>query len=112
MARGRSSFRSADLKMEGLLPGAAALASIGDTREAIDWLDPTLGALRLSASSNLADAVQTGTLGRAMVLRARLAERVGDAATARRWARAVVTLWSRADPFLQPVVRDMQRLAR
>lgn len=112
MARGRSSFRSADLKMEGLLPGAAALASIGDTREAIDWLDPTLGALRLSASSNLADAVQTGTLVRAMVLRARLAERVGDAATARRWARAVVTLWSRADPFLQPVVRDMQRLAR
>jgi hypothetical protein len=112
VALARANFRPADIRMEGLLPGAAAFASIGDTRRAIDWLDPTLRVLRLSASQNLANVVQTGPLVRAMALRAKLAERVGDAATTRTWAMAVVTLWSGADAFLQPTVREMNRLAR
>jgi tetratricopeptide (TPR) repeat protein len=112
VSRVRTTFRPADIRMEGLLPGAAALASIGDARRAIDWLDPTLRVLRLSASQNLANVVQTGSLVRAMALRAMLAERVGDAATARAWAKAVVILWSGADPFLQPTVHEMERIAR
>ena len=34
--------------------------------------------------------------------RARLAQRLGDRATAKRWARAVLVLWRDADPFLHP----------
>ena len=98
--------------MEGLLPGAAAFASIGDTQRAIDWLDPTLKVLRLSASQNLANVVQTGSLVRIMALRARLAERQGDTATARTWAKAVVILWSGGDPFLRSTLQEMERLAR
>jgi hypothetical protein len=110
MARTRANFRPADIKMEGLFLGASALASIGDTQTAIDWLDPTLRTLRLSASRNLANVVATGPLVRAMALRAKLADRVGDRATARTWGRAVLILWSDADAFLQPAVEEIRRL--
>ena len=112
LSRVRSTFRPAEIRMEGLLPGAAAFASIGDTQRAIDWLDPTLKVLRLSASQNLANVVQTGSLVRIMALRARLAERQGDTATARTWAKAVVILWSGGDPFLRSTLQEMERLAR
>jgi hypothetical protein len=46
-----------------------------------------------------------------MMLRADLAAHGGDQATARHWAHAVVTLWSDADPSLQPAVDQMRRLA-
>jgi serine/threonine-protein kinase len=108
----RRNVRPSEIRMESLFVEAAALASIGDTRQAIEWLDPTLRSIRLSTSTNFSNVVQTGPLVRAMVLRARLAERVGDPAAARTWAKAVVALWSGADSFLRPTVRDMERLAR
>jgi hypothetical protein len=57
------------------------------------------------------DVARAGTLVRALALRADLAARVGDRAASRVWARAVAVLWSGADPFLQPLVRRMARLA-
>ena len=85
---------------------------MGDAAGAITRLDPTLNAIRSTASQDLAFTSQAGSLIRAMILRADLARQVGDAATARLWARAVVELWSGADPFLQPTVQRMQQLAR
>ena len=67
----------------------------------------TAGAANINYATSLDRA-----LVRAMALRAKLAEDVGDTATARAWARAVVTLWSGADSYLQTTVREMARLAR
>jgi serine/threonine protein kinase/tetratricopeptide (TPR) repeat protein len=108
----RRSLRPADVMPDGLLPEASALVRIGDVTGAIARLDPTLNAIRSTASQDLAFTSQAGSLMRAIVLRADLAARIGDPATSRLWARAAVELWSGADPFLQATVQRMQRLAR
>jgi hypothetical protein len=108
----RRSLRPADIRPDGLLPEASALARIGDIDGAVARLDPTLSAIRLTASQDLAFTSSAGSLVRAMILRADLAKQLGDDSTARLWARAVVELWSGADPFLQPTVQRMQQLAR
>ncbi|MGD8278995.1 MAG: hypothetical protein PVH00_13250, partial [Gemmatimonadota bacterium] len=58
------------------------------------------------------DAARAGSLVRAMALRARLAAAVGDADTARRWAAIALELLERPDPFLRPVVADLDRIRR
>jgi hypothetical protein len=45
-----------------------------------------------------------------MALRAELAAAAGDRALAARWARAVITLWSDADPPLAPTLARMRQL--
>jgi hypothetical protein len=105
---GRRSALPEDLKPEAAYPEASLLALIGDTRDAIDWLDPVLEAQSRTSPEVLSEPAGAGSLVMAMVLRAELADRVGDRAGAARWAKAVTTLWRNADPFLQPVV---QRLA-
>jgi hypothetical protein len=52
-----------------------------------------------------------GSLVRAMVLRAQLAESRGDHANAARWARSVTTLWSEPDADLAPITRQMSAIA-
>jgi hypothetical protein len=108
----RQGFRPADIMPDGLLPEASALVRTGDVTGAIARLDPTLSTIRFTSSQDLAFISQAGSLVRAMILRADLAKRTGDETTARMWARAVVELWSGADPFLQPTVQRMQQLAR
>jgi hypothetical protein len=103
---------ASDLTLDALFPEAWLLAALGKPREAIDWLDPTLGTLSASAPQAFVDPARAGALVRAMVLRADLAERVGDRAGAARWARIVTVLWANADSFLQPSVQRMDRLAR
>ena len=107
----RRSLRPADIMPDGLLPEASALERIGDPFGAIRHLDPTLTTIRFVAAQDLAFSYRAGPLVRAMVLRADLAQQVGDKERARLWAKAVVALWSGADPFLQPVVQRMRRLA-
>jgi hypothetical protein len=46
-----------------------------------------------------------------MSLRARIARDMGNDREARRWAAAVVVLWSDADAFLQPLVNELRQLA-
>jgi hypothetical protein len=104
--------RPADLMLDAVYPEAFLLAAIGDDRGAIAWLDPTLGSIAATAPYTLVDVTRAGALLRAMALRADLAQRVGDHETARIWARATQVLWSDADPFLQPLVERMERLAR
>jgi serine/threonine protein kinase len=96
---------------DALLPEAWLAAELGQRGEAIAALDATLNSLAGVAPEVLRDPVQAAALMRAMILRARLADEAGDRATAQRWARIVTTLWSGADPFLQPLVAEMGRLA-
>ena len=108
----RRSALAPDLTFDALYPEAWLLASLKDPRAAIAWLDPTLETLSASAPEKFVDPANAGALVQAMVLRANLADQTGDQATAVWWARAVTVLWKDADPFLQPVVRQMEGLVR
>jgi hypothetical protein len=108
----RQGLAPSDLTLDGLYPEAWLLAALGDPREAMAWLDPTLNTLAGTVPQILGDPARAGALVHAMAFRAELAERVGDRETARRWARVVVILWSDADTFLQPLVQRMERIAR
>ena len=92
-----------------LLWARAALA-LGDTVTAERVLDGVLGDLTSLYSALLDYLPLAGSLVRVMALRAELAAARGEAAAARRWASAVVVLWSGAEPALQPVVQRMRRI--
>ena len=95
--------------MDAAFPEAWMLFEAGDVVSARDWIDPVLAALRVSGP--LANPVNAAVLVRAMALRADIANRLGDHATARRWAQAVAILWLHADEALQPLARRMDALA-
>jgi len=60
----------------------------------------------------LSNIEQAACLVRAMVLRTRLADRAGDRTTARRWAAAVVALWSGTDTDqLEHTVEELRNIA-
>jgi tetratricopeptide (TPR) repeat protein len=100
-----------NLSIDALYPEAELLVAMGELRRAADWLGPTLDALPQLAPQ-IESPERIATLVRSMALRARIAEQLGRPDDARRWAAAVVTLWSDADPFLQPMVQSLRRLAR
>ena len=106
----RSRVRPANVAFDALLPEAALLARHGDPVLAAAWLDEAFDAVR-TTSPNF-DAIRAAALVRCLVLRAELAVQLGEPAEAKRWAGAVVALWERADPELQPVVERMRALAR
>jgi tRNA A-37 threonylcarbamoyl transferase component Bud32 len=95
-----------------VLPEAWLLTALGDYQAASTWLEPTLSALSTASPEMFTDVPRPGALVRAMALRAELASRTGDGATAVRWARAVTALWSGGDSFLRPLVHRMQQLVR
>jgi tetratricopeptide (TPR) repeat protein len=107
----RRSDPPAELSFDGLYPEARLLQAIAEPREAIAWLDPTLADLAWTEPEVIADVAVAATFVRTLALRAELAAQVGDAVTAARWARAVLVLWSGADPPLSPVVERMRQLA-
>ncbi|HSE52575.1 MAG TPA: serine/threonine-protein kinase [Gemmatimonadales bacterium] len=111
-ASGRAWMQPSDHSFETLHPEASLLAAIGDVSGAIRLLDPTLQSLRSTSLDLYRNPVGAGMLVRAMALRAELAARSDDQATAARWARAVLVLWSDADDFLQPIVSRMEQLSR
>lgn len=105
----RADLAREDLTFDGVLPEAYIWRALRDMPRAAAHLDPPLSALpRLSLG--LADMAPAVALVRAMALRAELAAEMGDRTTARRWARAIAILWRDADPFLLPVVQQMQSL--
>jgi hypothetical protein len=93
-------------------PLSALFLAAGDTVHAIARLDASLGAIRFRPFSSFGSAVELATMVRSMMLRAELADRLGDAATARRWARAVTVLWDGADATFAPELDRMRALAR
>jgi hypothetical protein len=93
-------------------PLAALLLAAGDTAHATVRLDASLGAIRFRPFSSFGNAVEVATMVRSMMLRAELADHLGDAATARRWARAVIALWGGADSEFSHELTAMRRLAQ
>ena len=91
--------------------GARLSLAVGDTNLAERTLDAPLDSLTVLHTWTLRYLPLAGCLVRMMALRATLAAARGEAQTAQRWARAVVTLWSGADPALQPTVVRMKQIA-
>jgi len=107
-ARGES--RPANLTTDGLYPEAALLVELGDRKAAAELMDATVRGLPQVAPQVLADPVRVAALVRALALRARIADELGEDEKARRWAQAVLTLWSDADAFLQQTVAGLRSL--
>jgi serine/threonine protein kinase/tetratricopeptide (TPR) repeat protein len=103
--------RPSDLSLDYAYQLSWIRLASGDTASAIQYLDIALGALPSLSSASLRDIAPAAAAVRAMALRAELAATRKDPQTARRWASAVVALWSGAEAPLQPVVGKMRILA-
>ncbi|MDQ8164575.1 MAG: hypothetical protein P3A28_02305 [Gemmatimonadota bacterium] len=97
VTRTRSMLRPIDVGIDALLIEASALSAVGDRTGAVAHLDPHLSSIRLAVLGDLTSVPRAAALVRATALRAELAAALGDAALARRWARAAKALWSGAD---------------
>ena len=106
----RGGLPAGDVALTGTYQEARLLLLLRDTTAAIRHLDAVLMNLGTVRSDVLPDVAQTGSLLRAMALRAELAGAVGDRTTARWWAGNVSTLWSEADPSQRSVVNRMRVL--
>ncbi len=106
----RTRARSGDVAINGTYAEARAWLQLHDTAAAIATLDHSLHALPTLGSYLLEQPEQVGCAIRAMALRADLAARAGDRATASLWGRAVATLWSNADAPLRATVARMHEL--
>lgn len=104
-------YRPADISLDRAYQEAWLRAATGDTADAIAQLDQSLNAIPGISTSALLEPGAAAAAGRAMALRAELAQNSGDSRTARRWAAAVSELWAGADPALQPTVARMKVLA-
>ena len=107
----RAGVDPAELSLDALYLEAWLWESMGHAQIAADWLDPTLRSLPETGSRLLSEVFRAGPLARALVLRASVADELGDHATARQWATAVSILWADADQFLQPDLARMRRIA-
>jgi serine/threonine protein kinase/tetratricopeptide (TPR) repeat protein len=112
LAEVQRDLRPGDVAFDGTYHEAWLLLAIGDTAEATHLLDLSLQALPTMRTDLLDQLPQVATLVRGMALRAELAARASDPATARHWANDVVLLWSGADPELQPTVSRMRQLSQ
>ena len=72
-------------------------AAAGDTAAAATLLDNSLGGLTRASPNFVARPMLAGSLVRAMIFRAQLAAKAGDAQTAAKWQAAATSLWRRAD---------------
>jgi len=100
-----------DSPPDGVYLDARLLLALGDTAAAERTLDTPLNSLARLHSYLLRYLPLAGSLVRMMALRAEVADWRGDAPTARRWAEAVLVLWSGAEPALRPVVARMRQIA-
>ncbi|HYL55439.1 MAG TPA: hypothetical protein VEU73_07660 [Gemmatimonadales bacterium] len=97
---------------DGVYLDARLLLAVGDSAAAGRTLDAPLDSLVALHSATLQYLPLAGCLVRMMALRADLAAAQGDGRTARSWASAVMSLWSGAEPALQPLVTRMRRIAQ
>jgi hypothetical protein len=97
----RRHSRPSDISLDYIYQEAWLLAQVGDTAGAISSLDAGLGALPLISTAAFKELAGAASIGRAMNLRAELAAKTGDRASAKKWGAAVDTLWRGADPQLR-----------
>ncbi|HEY5021491.1 MAG TPA: hypothetical protein VII30_03275, partial [Gemmatimonadaceae bacterium] len=103
--------RPGDVSLDFTYQVAWLKTAMGDTADAVRQLDRALGALPSLSALSLHDAASAAAAGRAMALRAELANARGEVEVRKKWARAVAELWATADRPLQPVVARMRTLA-
>jgi tRNA A-37 threonylcarbamoyl transferase component Bud32/tetratricopeptide (TPR) repeat protein len=103
--------RPGDVSLDFTYQVAWLRSAMGDTTGAVRQLDRSLGALPSLSAESLRDAATAAAAGRAMVLRADLANARGELEVRRKWAQAVADLWATADPPLQATVARMRALA-
>ncbi len=99
-----------DATPDGVYLTARLFLAVGDTATAARALDAPLDSLVAAPTALLRYLPLPGALVRMMALRAELAAARGERDVARRWAGAVVALWSGAEPALQPTVARMRRI--
>lgn len=109
MAHSRSSAAST---FDTAWPVAELLVAAGDTALATAWLEENLASIRFRPYASFGNPVEVATMIRAMMLRAELAHRGGDARSAGRWSTAIVALWGGADPTFDGDLELIRRLAR
>lgn len=97
----RAHMRPGDVSLDQTYQEAWIKAAIGDTAAAAKQLDLALNALPTLSASALMEPAAAAALGRAMLLRAELAEKSHDRKTAQQWSAAVKQLWQHADPELR-----------
>jgi tetratricopeptide (TPR) repeat protein len=103
-------LRPGDIAFDVTYQEARLLLALADSAAAIERLDLSLQALSTLRADLLDQLPPAATLVRGMALRAELADQAGDSTTAHRWSREVLTLWSDADPELQPTIASMRRI--
>jgi hypothetical protein len=107
----RRASRPGDISLDYTYQEAWLKTAMADTVGAIQQLDLALGALPTLSGLTLKEVGAAAAVGRAIALRADLANSQHDARAAKKWGAALVSLWSEADTELQPVVVRMKRLA-
>jgi tetratricopeptide (TPR) repeat protein len=107
----RRGQRAGEVSLDRVYQESRILLAAGDSIAALDRLGRELEDPATLDRRLLDQYPQAASVARAMVLAAELAAATGRQEQARRWAQAVVALWERADPELQPTVRQMRRLA-
>jgi len=107
----RRDTRPVDVAPEAVYQECLSALALGDTAAVSARLDAVLGALPTAGVDLTSRVASAGSLVRAMMLRAQLADRAGDRRTAKKWATPVTLLWARADAGLRPAVEEMRRLA-
>jgi tetratricopeptide (TPR) repeat protein len=106
------SLSTGETTPDGAYQFARLLLAVGDTSTASRTLDAPLDSLSALHTAALRYMPLAGCLVRMMALRAELAASRGETRTAQRWARAVLALWSGAEPPLQPTVARMTKITR
>ncbi|MEO5567855.1 MAG: serine/threonine-protein kinase [Gemmatimonadaceae bacterium] len=111
--------RARPMRVAGAEPGidnvmldAVVKLAMKDSAGALRELTLALDRIPLSGRGLLATEWAVGSTVRGMALAAELAAALGDQETARRWASAVVALWKKADPELQPQVARLRAIAK
>ena len=107
----RSVYRPGDISLDHTVQEAWLRAAAGDSAGAERQLDLVLDALPTLGTQAVRETAQSAAVGRAMVLRAELAGARHDTATAHRWAKGALELWTKADASLKPTLDRMKVVA-
>ena len=107
----RAGLCAAAVTFEGLLAESQLWFELGDTRQAIALLDPSLSSLPERESYQMSSPVEAATMVRVMALRALLADQAADRPGAAKWAQVVLALWPRAESHHDHTIRRMHDLA-
>ena len=111
MSRNRLAGRPGDLALDFTVQEAWVRLRLGDTASATRQLDLVLDALPTLGTFAVREGAQSAAIGRALLLRAELAGKVGDVAQRRQRATQALALWKNADTPMAPTLNHLRALA-